>query len=171
MTAPSNVVESNRGGSLLSKRVGMSLMLLSLALLPLCASAQTSGDERLIATLEDGSLKATLHGDVSFLETFLAADYRQIGAGGELTNKDYQIRLRRDRKIVYEALDLKDRNIHIYGDVAVVVMHSFAKYTINGRSIEGDFRATRVWYRQNGQWKIVNFQTNKVTSPQPGRLP
>lgn len=123
-----------------------------------------SADERVIAQLEDQCLKATLHGDTDFPEKYFADDYTQIALGGNLTSKQDQIRFRKTGQISYQALDLKDRTVRIYGDIAVVVMHSYAKYTGNGRPIEGDFRATRVWHRQNGMWKIVAFQTNKVES-------
>ena len=122
-----------------------------------------SADENEIAQLEDQCLLATLHGDTDFPEKYFAENYTQIALGGNLTGKADQIRFRKTGAISYEALDLKDRTIRIYGEVAVVVMHSYAKYTANGRLIEGDFRATRVWHRQNGEWKIVAFQTNKVS--------
>ena len=120
--------------------------------------------EQQIQALEDESLHAALVGDTDYLEKYLADDYVQIGNGGVESGKEKQMELRKTGGIKYEVLKLKRRKIRIYGNTAVVNMESDADYTYTGKHIEGLFRATRVWVKKDGAWKIEAFQTVKVTS-------
>jgi len=129
---------------------------------PAAKKAATATYEQQIAQLEDECLQATLAGDGSFGEKYFADDYVQISMGGAESNKQFQVEIKKAGSIKYERLDLQKRKIRIYGETAVVNMESLAKYTVRDKQIEGLFRATRVWARTNGEWKIVAFQTNKV---------
>src|SRR4051812_35137749 len=129
------------------------------------ADTTKPASESEIQRLEDECLHATPVGDSSFGEKYFADDYVQISLGGGETGRQFQIDIKKTGAIKYERLDLQRRKVRIYGDTAVVNMESLARYTVRGKQIEGLFRATRVWVRTDGQWKIVTFQANKVDDP------
>ena len=59
----------------------------------------------------------------------------------------------------YETSDLK---IRVYGEAAVVTGRLQRTRTINGKQIDDDWRFTKVYARQNGQWRVVAFHASEA---------
>jgi 2-iminobutanoate/2-iminopropanoate deaminase len=146
------------------------LVAVCLLVVPL-AWSQGGNVEEQIAALDDQVLQAYLKADTSFLEKHLADDYAAIyAASGKLYTKAQDIESITSGDLKYEAIDVRERKIRVYGDTAVVIRLVSSKGTRSGKPFSADFRTTGVWVKHKGNWKVVAFQATRVVSTsQPAR--
>ena len=126
--------------------------------------------EEQVKALHEQHRIAALQGDASFSEKYLASGYLGIGADGRLITKDQEVQMRRSGAVKYEAIDERDVKVRVYGDTAIVSALASVKMSVNGKPITGDHRATFVWVKQGGNWKLASFQATRVAPmvPRPG---
>jgi uncharacterized protein (TIGR02246 family) len=129
-------------------------------------TSQSSSEtvEQEIKALQGQLIQATLKGDTSFFEKYWADDYVAIHGDGKQSTKAQEIENFKSGAVKYESIEVREAKIRTYGDTVVVNLLGSVKATINGKPYGGDFRNTRVWVKQNGNWKIVVFQTTRVAS-------
>ncbi len=127
-------------------------------------TSQSSGGtvEEEMKALQGQLRQATLKGDTSFFEEYWADDYVAIHGDGKLSTKAQEIENFKSGAIKYESIEVREAKIRTYGDTVVAIWLGSVKATINGKPYSGDFRNTRVWVKQNGNWRIVVFQTTRV---------
>jgi len=118
--------------------------------------------EQQIAALSDQVLQADLKADTSFMEKYFSDDYTAIYASGKLYTKAQDIESIKSGDVKYEAIEVQERNIRVYGGTAVVIMLVSSKGTRNGKPFSGDFRCTWIFVKQKGDWKKVAFQATRV---------
>ena len=61
----------------------------------------------------------------------------------------------------FEAIDLDDISVSLYGDAAVLT----AKRTVRGRAVRdpsGQFRQIRVYAKRQGRWQAVMLQITRI---------
>jgi len=100
--------------------------------------------------------------DAGFLEKYLADDYIAIRNDGKLTTKVQEIENYKSGVTKYESIEIREATVRIHGDTAIYNSLNSIKGAINGKPFSGDVRNTRVWVKQNGNWKIVTFQATQV---------
>jgi ketosteroid isomerase-like protein len=120
--------------------------------------------EQQIKALHAQLMEATLKHDPRFLEKYLADDYMAIRNDGKLTTKVQEIENYKSGVTKYESIEIRESTVRIHGKTAIYTSLNSIKATINGKPFSGDFRNTRVWVKQNGNWKIVSFQATKVAT-------
>ena len=118
--------------------------------------------EQQIRALHDQGREAALKGNAGFFEGHMAASYFGIGGDGRLRTKAESIQDLRSGGIKYEAIDERDVRVDTYGDTAIVNSMAAVKLTSNGKPIGGDYRATFVYVKQEGNWREVAFQATPV---------
>ena len=121
--------------------------------------------EEQIKVLQGQVVQAQLKGDTSFFEKHYAVDATIIHSDGKLFSKTQEIETLKSGALKYDSVDVRDLKIRVSGDTVVVNGQSSAKGMLNGKSFSGDFRTTRVWVKQKGNWKVVAFQATRVASP------
>jgi len=62
----------------------------------------------------------------------------------------------------YETSDLK---VRVYGDAAVVTGKLQRTRTINGQQQDDNWRFTKMYVRQGGQWRVVAFHASEAAQP------
>ncbi len=120
-----------------------------------------SGDQeiiRQIVEMERQSKEASLRRDSDFSLRILAADYVAITPLGQITTKEETISARRSGQLRYEAMNITDMVVRVYGDTAVVTARADVRGHQLGEDFSGPYRYTRVWVRRNGQWQTVSYQ-------------
>jgi hypothetical protein len=137
---------------------------------PAAGNRESSNIEEQIKALHEQHRIATLKGDIGFLERYLAADYLGSGADGRLITKDQEIQMLRSGALKYETIEERDVKVRVYGNAAVVSALASVKLSLNGKPITGDHRATFVWVKQEGNWRLASFQATRVAPmvPRPG---
>jgi ketosteroid isomerase-like protein len=113
---------------------------------------------RQIVEMERQSKEASLHRDSDFSVRTLADDYVAITPLGQVTTKKETISVRRSGQLRYEAMNVTDMVVRVYGDTAVVTARADVKGHQLGEDFSGPYRYTRVWVRRNGQWQTVSYQ-------------
>jgi ketosteroid isomerase-like protein len=113
---------------------------------------------RQIVDMERQSKEASLRRDSDFPARTLAEDYVAITPLGQITTKKDALVARRSGQLRYEALNITDMVVRVYGDTAVVTARADVKGHQLGEDFSGPYRYTRVWIRRNGQWQVVSYQ-------------
>lgn len=128
---------------------------------PHALSGHESSDQeiiRQIVDMERQSKEASLRRDSDFSVKTLADDYVAITPLGQVTTKKETITARRSGQLRYEAMNVTDMVVRVYGDTAVVTARADVKGHQLGEDFSGPYRYTRVWVRRNGLWQTVSYQ-------------
>ena len=163
---------ANRGGLIVIYRCFVLLCALILALPALSAqhvamrprTAITPVDTadqstiREIVDMERQAREASLHRDPDFSQRTLADDYVAITPLGQVTTKQDTVSARKSGQLRYEAINVSDMVVRLYGDTAVVTARADVKGHQLGEDFSGPYRYTRVWVRHNGHWQAVSYQ-------------
>jgi len=145
------------------KWVCIGILILSLFPQKVFAQASsTSATEQEIKALEEERNRAILRGDAAALERMTADDYTFITLRGELRTKSEIVKGFQSGSFKYESREISDLRIRVYGDTAVVTGRSTQKGMENGKNYSGDYRFTRVYVKQNGEWLTVALQATLV---------
>ena len=114
--------------------------------------------EDLIEALNKERLQAALHDDAGFFEKQLANQYFGVGADGRSRTKAETVENFRSGAIKYDAIDEQDVKVTTYGkDAAIVNATASVKATIEGKPVNGNYRATFVYVKEGGIWREVAF--------------
>lgn len=113
---------------------------------------------RQVLQLEHQSREAALHNDASFVQRTLADDYVAIGPLGNVVTKTETLAARRQGQVHYEAINISEMVVRIYGDTAIVTAKAVVKGSDLGEDFSGPYRFTRIWVKRNGQWLTASYQ-------------
>jgi ketosteroid isomerase-like protein len=120
-----------------------------------------SGDQaaiREILDMERQAREASLRRDAEFSQRTLAEDYVAITPLGQVTTKQDTVSARKSGQLRYDALNVSDMVVRVYGDTAVVTARAEVKGHQLGEDFSGPYRYTRVWVRRTGHWQAVSYQ-------------
>lgn len=152
---------------------------LCLAAFLLCATARVFPQEstassrladlRAIQDLEVEWNRANEVSDAESKRRLLAEDSYHVGPSGRLYTKQQDIEATelsyRQKQASTTALKffIKDRNIRLYKNVAVVTATGWSMTTQEGQQRRGrTFRALHVWEKRDGRWQLVVDQVTGV---------
>lgn len=125
-----------------------------------------SGTEQQVKAIDDQYREAVLKGDTDFMEKHISDNFVGISADGQALTKDQTITNRKDGKVRYDAIDLKDTKVRMFGNTAIVEHEAHVKATTPNGPIDTDTRATLVWVKQGNDWKLVSFQSTREQGTQ-----
>ena len=130
------------------------------------ALGQSGNAEQSVKAMTEQLRQAALKGDVATYDKLLADDYIVInGVGGTSTKADILENFK-SGNLKYEAIDVSDTKVRIYGDTALVNSTANLKGHLGATDFSGQYRSVRVWVKRKGQWQSVSFQSTRV-APQP----
>jgi ketosteroid isomerase-like protein len=113
---------------------------------------------REILDLERQSKEAAVHRDPEFSERTLADDYVAISPLGQVITKRDTVAARKSGQLRYDAIDINEVVVRVYGNTAIVTARANVKGTDLGEEFNGAYRFTRVWIRRNGRWLAASYQ-------------
>lgn len=120
-----------------------------------------TGDQaiiREIVDMERQTKEASLRRDAEFPQRNLSEDYVAITPLGQVTTKQDSLSARKSGQLRYEAIDVTDMVVRVYGDTAVVTARADVRGHQLGEDFSGPYRYTRVWVRRGGHWQAVSYQ-------------
>ena len=116
-----------------------------------------------LAELGENLRRAELLGDVVVLGDVLAPDFRGIGPRGFILTKEDWLAKHRTGDLKYEAFERSEITLRTYGDAAIVTSRESTKAFYKGREVPGgDYRATHVFVRQRGRWRLAGVQLSPI---------
>ena len=113
-------------------------------------------------------------GDRAFYQRVLAGDFTHTSHSGVFkTRAEFMAEDKfsekgdtQDGRTRYDAYDVDDLAMRIYGDTAVVTGRTSPKgRTALGQPISGRYRYLRVWVRRQGRWQCVAFEGTRIAEP------
>jgi len=121
--------------------------------------------EQQVRDLHGERWQAALNDDTGFFEKELANRYFGVAADGHLRTKAETIDALKSGSLRYEAIDEGEVGVNTYGDDAAIVNSTASiKGTIEGKPVNGKYRATCMYVKERGSWREVAFQLTPVTS-------
>jgi ketosteroid isomerase-like protein len=123
-------------------------------------------------TVEDEPLKRTggwagaeLRGDATFLADVLTEDFIGIGPLGFMLTKRDWLERHRSGDLTYTAFELDEVGVRVYGDTALVTCRQTQQATYRGASTPGQLRASLMWVKQGGRWRLAGLQLCAMGRP------
>ena len=120
-----------------------------------------SVEQQVIAT-DEQRMDALRRGDPAPLERIYADDYTLVTGLGQVRSKVDQINELKSGALRYADIRSVERQVRLYGDVAVVVSRQKADIRQGSHRITGDERVTRVYKNFDGQWKVISTQATPI---------
>ena len=109
---------------------------------------------------------AELDGDANSLEEILADDFVAVGPRGFVLSGEQWINRHESGSLKYRSFGLDEVEVRPYGDAAIMVCRQSAAGVYedeNGRyDIDESFRATLVFVRQQGDWRLAGLQLSPI---------
>src|SRR5262249_1515895 len=109
--------------------------------------------------------RAEARNDQEFLRRAWADDYVRVNRYGEVKNKAQVLDERRTGTMTWERVDARDFQVVVRGDTAVVTDRVRGKGRINGREIDDEARALRVFVRRGGRWEVLATSWTPIAAP------
>ena len=144
--------------------IALMLITFSLLAVPLARSKGANAEQQ-IKEVNDRYIAAQLNNDSDSLQKLMADDFTAIRSDGSLSTKAQEIEHIKSGALTHEKSDIQDVKIRVYGNTAITTMLTLFKGTIpSGKQYTGTNRSTRVWVKQQGEWKCVSYQVTRVPS-------
>jgi ketosteroid isomerase-like protein len=117
-----------------------------------------------VAYLEHEWNDADIKGDVAWFERHLDEDVTSISSrNGKIATKDEEIASMKTRKGSMTWAEIKNLNVNMVGDTAVVTGINHVKGTgDDGKPYDLNIAYTDVWANKDGEWKIIATQGTQV---------
>jgi hypothetical protein len=124
-----------------------------------------------LETLAMDATRAEETGDVDFLETALADDFKGIGPLGFVLGKEGWLARHRSGDLKYQSIKIDEVEFRSYGaSTGILNALQTNKATYQGRDASGRFRVTLVFVKQTGSWKIANYQLSATMPGMPSQV-
>jgi len=123
-----------------------------------------SADEKAVIAAEKQRFAAQVGKDYATLETVLADDLVYTHSNGNQDDKQSYIQSIKDGKSRYDAIDVQDMKVRLYGNTAVVNGVCLIKATSNGETINTRLRYTDVYVKKGRQWQMVAWQSLRLAN-------
>ncbi len=154
------------------QRIQMKPLIIAAVLVMAASPYSFAQEEPEIMKLEKEWFQARIRNDTATFTQLLAADFFVTSSSGKArvlgnkwgkrkdgTGRDVNIGASGDR---FVAFNLEDRRVRVYGDAAVSTgLQTFKLETKEGKIREVIHRYTRLYVKQQGQWKMVAAQATR----------
>ena len=130
-------------------------------LLATSASAQSADIEHELLKLENVWNQAHLTGDADALDRLWANDLEVDAPRMTPMSKSQALAFARSGRMHFERYETSELKVRSYGKTAVVTGRLVRSRTMEGKQTTDDWRFTKVYARQKGQWRVVSFQASE----------
>ena len=128
-------------------------------------SHQTSVEE-VIKKLDDERIQAQIHADATAIDRIYADDFIGVGPSGRVRTKPQVISDFTSGDLKFQSITTDDVQVRVYGNTAVETGRSTMIGQDKGQTVPRDTRFTRVWVKQQGQWRLVANHYSSQTARQ-----
>ena len=119
--------------------------------------AQTNDAEaqRQVVATDERRADALRRNDGAPLRQIYADDYTLVTPAGVVRSKMDQINELASGRVRYEKLEVKERTVRVYGDVAILLSRENDSILQAGQQVGGDIRFTRVYKKFGAEWRVI----------------
>jgi ketosteroid isomerase-like protein len=122
-------------------------------------------DTREIEALEGKWRDAMVQGDSAGLEKLLADDFFGISSNGTVSDKQQYLQRMTHGDNKFTTIELMDLKVRMQATTAIAVSQARVSGALDGRQSSGVFRYTKVYGREGGVWRVLNFEATRVSGP------
>lgn len=115
-----------------------------------------------VLAVDEARRIAMLHGDTVALESLVADDATIFWGDGTADSKTTMLELFRSGRLRYIQLDYEETRARIYGNTAVLTGRALIQLFSDKHTAKTVARLTRVYVREQGQWRLVASQTTRI---------
>ncbi len=126
------------------------------------ATVAMSADERAVSDAEKQRFDAQVKKDYAVLDRVLANDLVYTHSSGNVDGKQAYIQSIRDGKSKYDAIDVQEQKVRVYGNTAIINGVCLIKAMNNGETINTRLRYTDVYVKNGGQWQMAAWQSLRM---------
>ena len=133
-----------------------------LVALVLVQGQASDADVAALTRLEAEWNNAHVQGDAASLGRIFADDMVVAVPGMRLLNKADSLAMFTAGRMKFDRYESSDTQSRVYGDTAIVTGRIRRTRTIAGKSVDDDWRFTKVYLRRTGGWQVVSFHASNV---------
>src|ERR1700749_4321098 len=151
------------------RTIAMAVLVLTTASIALGQGPRTKGDrrksiEQVIRQLDHERIQAQIESDAAALERIYAADFIGVGPSVSVSTKPQLISDFTSGELKFQSITTDEVQVRVYGNTAVETGKSTMIGQDKGKAVPRDTRFTRVWVKQQGQWRLVaNHYSSQTT--------
>jgi hypothetical protein len=108
-------------------------------------------------------IQAMLKSDVAELDRLISDQLIFSAHTGKIFGKQADLDAHRSGNIKVESVEPEDYHIRMHGETALVFVLLRIKGYFFGNYSEGIFRFSRVWMKEEGEWKVVAGQSTMIS--------
>ena len=127
------------------------------------AQAAMSATAKLVSAVDKQRFDAQVSKNYAVLERVLANDLIYTHSNGSTATKQSYIQSIRDGKLTYDAIDVQEQKVRVYGTTAIINGICVVRATNNGETINTRLCYTDVYVRNGRQWQLVAWQSLRLT--------
>ena len=116
---------------------------------------QPSTVQRQVLETDDHRTEALRRGDASPLQQIYADDYTLVTPAGIIRTKADQIGEIESGRLHYQKIEVIERVVRVYDDVAVVLSRDKYDILLAGQQVGGDIHFTRVYKKFGAEWRLI----------------
>jgi len=124
-------------------------------------NAPSAADRDELQRLETVWNEAHVRGDSAALSRLWADDLEVAVPKMSVMRKGELIKFVESGRMKFQRYETSDLNFRIYGQSGVVTGRVQRKREINGRTVEDDWRFTKVYQRTAAGWRVVSFHASE----------
>ncbi len=115
-----------------------------------------------LTRLETNWNDAHVRGDAAALEQIFADDLIVVVPGMRLMTKADSLGMFTAGRMKFDRYESSDTQVRVYGDTAIVTGRIRRTRTMAGKTVDDDWRFTKVYLRRAGRWQVVSFHASNT---------
>jgi hypothetical protein len=116
-----------------------------------------------IQKMENDLRIATMKGEASWFEEHLAENFVETDASGKVSSRADIIKLYRNTQSEYDSWNLSEGTAQTFhGNTVILTGKLEVEGKVDGKSVSGAFRFTRVWIKQGLDWQLAAEQMTRI---------
>jgi hypothetical protein len=120
---------------------------------------------QIAASIEMVWNEAHEHGDAGALEKLWADDMEVAVPKMPVMTKADVLKFARSGRMKFLSYRTSDIRVRVYDNAAVVTGRLQRTRSMNGQEISDDWRFTKTYVRETGQWRVVSFHASEAAQP------
>ncbi len=112
--------------------------------------------------VEQRRFAAMVAQNIAALEPLLADELSYTHSTGETENKAQLLETIRSGRLRYEAIDVREVDVHRYGDVALLRGRLALRARAGDRALQLDLRYTDAYVYREGRWQMVAYHATRI---------
>ncbi|GAA4470291.1 hypothetical protein GCM10023189_58610 [Nibrella saemangeumensis] len=138
------------------------LLILSLTLL--ISFAQAQSPEQTVKDAEQKRFAAQVANNFAVLDQVLDNDLTYTHSSGVTDSKQSFIQSLKDGKTKYNAIDVQEQTVRVYGNTAIINGKAAVNVTSNNETKNMSLRYTDVYIKRGNDWKLVAWQSLRLAN-------